>query len=849
VLAAQAYQLSFPVRNVPLVQFVPPALAALALFAAVWRAVRVGRGAGFLAYLAVWVVGVLALALAWGGGVLFSSALVVLAFALLFCTIAVGASYETVYSDLPRRLGWLLVGMRVVAILLLLSVLLLFPELAPQEAAEDHRPKPHVALLIDTSESMSMRDYPNTPPRLGRALEQITQHRDVLEGRFVPHLYRFDARAHKLADFEALPALRPTGKSTDLSRSALEVRTDLGRADVAAVVLITDGQHNGPTNPLRTLARYGPPLYALGVGSDFDQERRRGDFKDIAVEAVDCPETTVVNHVCPVKVTLSASGYPNRKVQVTLAEEGKPPVSENVVLLAGRNRHPVELRFTPTKVGRAVVHVAVPVEPSERVTENNRQTAYVQVTDPKIRVLLIEGTVRSEFKFLRRALETDPNVQVLSLVRIAGNRFLRLGTIKDVPLTAFPATPAEIEQFDVFIVGDLHRSFLSDTQMGALQTAVEDKGKGFLMIGGQNSFAGGLYGGTPVARILPVQLGASQIGREPGRFTLRLTPAGARHEIFKGTGAFFTAASDVKPELTGCSRVAAAKQVAEALAVHPTAKVDGKPLVVLAAARIGAGRTAAFTADTTWRWYLPLRGLGRESPYLKFWGQTVRWLANKQTTEKREGPGVDVMTRKALYDQGETVRLQARVRDEEGRATNFAAVTADCLLDGKLLRTVALTRPEGPKAEVGLYGTELVGLDSGDYALTVVAEKGGKELARGEIGFKIGKPNLEFERPSLNEKLLRGLTPRYYGLTDFGELLSAAWGAHRQAGGPPPAPPQTRHPLGAMPRFVSVPDEQAGGFKTVLDAGTRWIFDLALFSAAIGLMTAEWLLRRRHHLR
>ena len=40
-------------------------------------------------------------------------------------------------------------------------------------------------------------------------------------------------------------------------------------------------------------------------------------------------------------------------------------------------------------------------------------TAYVNVlvTQPRIRVMYVEGTIRPEYKFLRRRLETDPNVQ------------------------------------------------------------------------------------------------------------------------------------------------------------------------------------------------------------------------------------------------------------------------------------------------------------------------------------------------------------------------------------------------------------------------------------------------------
>ena len=51
-------------------------------------------------------------------------------------------------------------------------------------------------------------------------------------------------------------------------------------------------------------------------------------------------------------------------------------------------------------------------------------------------------------------------------------------------------------------------------------------------------------------------------------------------------------------------------------------------------------------ADTTFRWNLSMRALGKESPYNRFWGQMIRWLASQENMEKKTGASVTAMLAK-----------------------------------------------------------------------------------------------------------------------------------------------------------------------------------------------------------
>ena len=100
---------------------------------------------------------------------------------------------------------------------------------------------------------------------------------------------------------------------------------------------------------------------------------------------------------------------------------------------------------------------------------------------------------------------------------------------------------------------------------------------------------------------------------------------------------------------------------------------DGSPQIVLAVQNYGKGRSAAFTADTTYLWYLPLRGMGQESPYNRFWGQLVRWLAGADVKRRQQGPGLEAMLNRSVYELGDALSVKAAVRDERGDATRYAS--------------------------------------------------------------------------------------------------------------------------------------------------------------------------------
>ena len=74
---------------------------------------------------------------------------------------------------------------------------------------------------------------------------------------------------------------------------------------------------------------------------------------------------------------------------------------------------------------------------------------------------------------------------------------IRLNTKDELELRGgFPHTAAELFKYDAVIVGDLEAGFFTHDQMALLQRFVSERGGGFLMLGGAESFREGNYAGT-----------------------------------------------------------------------------------------------------------------------------------------------------------------------------------------------------------------------------------------------------------------------------------------------------------------------------------------------------------------
>lgn len=678
----------------------------------------------------------------------------------------------------PRRTA-ILMALRVLALTLLVPMLF-EPVITFVTRPPADRP---LIFLVDASGSMSVSDAPNTPTRFQSVWQAIQPQLPKVDETFAPAFFTFSSGINPLEHPQDLSRVTPDGQSTDLVDAITAALATTSRPD-ATVILISDGIDNTSPDIARALQGISHPVHTLSVGSE---QAEPSTLPNVAVDNVQAASELTVGQTSKITATIKSTALANRIVQVRLAPidaEGKPTaaeVSQSLVLQPLAQGQTIDLPFTPPKVGIQRLAIWIDPIPGERSTIDNRQEFQDLAMDARIKVLYIEGRVRPEYRDLNRALSRDASIEPATLLRIQEDRFAASGTVDAQPFTRMPQSVEDFKKFDVLILGDMDVASFSSAQQQAIEKAVSD-GTGLLMIGGQSSFGPGGYAGTPIGRVLPVEMAGRSQGQDSDPFVPRLTDAGHVHPAMADLLPYFglnaKAAEKPIPPLRGNVIVSGAKAGAQILLTHPGQRgPDGKDQIVLAVQPYGKGRSAAFTADTTYLWYLPMRGMGQDSPYNRFWGQLLRWLANTDTRNRQKGPGVEAMLNKNIFQLRENVQLRALVTDQRGDATRYAQVTVTLTRTSTdpahpVAGTPSATGPSSQQLSLdpmethtGLYQATLNSPAQGQWTAEIVARKDNTVLGRQTIRFSVIPPADEMLRLAATPNVLATISQTTAGYT------------------------------------------------------------------------------------
>jgi uncharacterized membrane protein len=562
--------------------------------------------------------------------------------------VAVVLSYTWAKGRGSRWLRLSLAGLRWL-IITALVLCLLDPEWID---SIKHQQKARLAVLLDTSRSMGIKDVPQG--RLAATKNWLKKDFAAAapEGVGIDY-YAFD---QTVAALPSLESANPTGDATGLA-DALQSLLAVPREDpLVGVVVCSDGIENLQRDPetiARLYHRKGIPIHALTVGTT-------NDVQDIILENVQVKRA--VPNQAPTKIGLSirAFGYTGLSVPVQILHGNRVVASRQIKLKDGTQG--VELDFTPRERGFQIYEVRIPAQNGEWLATNNRKMFGLEVLDPTIRVLYMEGTPQQpgspmpEWKYLKDALESDANIKVKTLYRRFGAKGEHLHTIDadpesgeriypvEHPTKGFPRTLEGLLNYDVVIHSDIRTDSFSAEQLQNIATLVEEQGGGFVMIGGNSAFGKGGYHRTILDRIIPVAM--EQDNDSQARPITFQAPSFALAHPVMAIGA---TREDTKqiwtekfPLLYGCNLVDRAKPGAIVLGVDAVARNRYGPRLLLAVQNVGKGRSMAFTSDTTRTWgrdfetlwgepinpALPLSEGNCDSRYYRqFWVNAVRWLA------------------------------------------------------------------------------------------------------------------------------------------------------------------------------------------------------------------------------
>ena len=329
--------------------------------------------------------------------------------------IAIGVTtfvYLRIARPLQPRHTFLLIALRICAVAILLGCLL-----APVTIEKrDITPPTHLAVLVDTSQSMQLMDTGNVS-RLHQVNELLFGDSDdadkstllhALSDKFEVHVYPFGTELHPMVSLEEQAQRFKTADAlTDIGNAIKQADAAWKGQQRAGIVLITDGAHNAGALPMEALAALQMPVYAIGVGAVEPP-------KDIQIQRIDTTPVAYTGHEHLIRATIAQTGYTGQTTRLALREVESQRLISSATLTFVEGSQQVEFRLTPTTVGNFQYTLTLPTLEGELTAENNEKTFALKVVKAKLNVFYLEGRPRWEYTFLKRALERDPDIELTS---------------------------------------------------------------------------------------------------------------------------------------------------------------------------------------------------------------------------------------------------------------------------------------------------------------------------------------------------------------------------------------------------------------------------------------------------
>lgn len=748
---------------------------------------------------------------------------------------------------LPLWLRGILVVSRVLVLALLVATLM-----EPTAVrTEEHTRERSLPVLLDVSESMSMKDQRKLPEEIVEAAaalgmapldEEINADQAVMEldagqRQKITASSRLDLAKAVLVD-SARPIFESLGENLDLSyhsfgqsprlisddtvvaaedlavleaadpgtsiASSLEAVANSGGIPPAGIVLLSDGIDSATSQRseavLRDLGAREIPVYTVPLGLP--------NPDDVSINNIVMQEVAFSGDRVPVRVHLQSEGYEQRTARLSVLLNDRRVSSRVVRFEGGLQFEEVDFRVDIYEKGAAQIDVVIEPFDDEVSITNNRITRSIRVVNEKVNVLYIEGNARWEFRYLRAILKRDPRINATFIASNVGPEVARNSPEH---IERFPSKREEAFMYDLVILGDVDAAFFSDEELGLLEELIRDRGASLLMLCGP-MHSPGSYQGTPVQTMLPVRFDPDEKWAEVSESVYPvLTPEGRSSLVMT-----LENEDDLNDRIW--SRMAPMDQLPPLLAAKPGATVlavlsdsterdQSYPLV--AWQRYGTGKCMSIASDRLWR----LRYKTGDKYHWRVWSQCIQFMTLSRLMGEHKR--IRLETDRSSYFVGSQGRLYAHVLDDDFEPvvqSGFDVVVSG--LDGAAASQQIKLQPD--RSQPGLYEGYFTPPGPGRY-----------RMEANENDRKVSSIT-EFQVSDIRQELTE-TDMRLENLQRIADLTGGATLGVREL-------PKLASLVNGEPLTTTVRSE-----RPLWD---HWLVILLL----AGLLGAEWIIRRRHDL-
>ncbi len=482
------------------------------------------------------------------------------------------------------------------------------------------------------------------------------------------------ARAPPLPDLEDKDIKNPSRTYTNLG-GAVRAALDRSRnAQVAAVIVLTDGRRNvgaQGSEVARLLAqRKVDRTFIVPVGDP-------SEAQTVEVTRIEAPEKAFQKDPFKIRGTVASEGYPLQSLVVRLvqvAETGDATaVIESRQIEIGGDKPKVDIEFENLKSEKAGVFTyRVEVEPptgEPANPERHGKQARVELLDEQTKVLLIAGSPLHEYQILRNLLTRDRTIELSCWLLSADKDFPQDG---NVSLKELPKDRKELDPYDVFIFMDPDSTKLERDWCMLVAEQIVDNGAGLWWVCGEKFTLDSMLATAttqPLVDLLPVMMNEEKANELlklgyafPQPWPYQLTPEGEDFKACRLTEASKAENAELWRQLPGWHFAFPVHKLKPAAHVlvdtdHPHLRLAEGPMPLISTQFVGAGRILCSATDDTYRW----RSL-YEHEYNRFWVKGIRYLFEGRLKAGNSRLRINLSSDKV--ELGEAVKITADVKDD-----------------------------------------------------------------------------------------------------------------------------------------------------------------------------------------
>jgi len=647
-----------------------------------------------------------------------------------------------------------------------------------------------VAVLLDSSASMALIENGETRMDQAQALlseeglEELADIYDILP-------YAFAGEVTELNSFAELPN---PGDASNIGSSIVQTLREASNTSLGALILVSDGADNSGNIDAATLSEivsYGVPIHTVGIGREAIPE-------DLELTSIQLPQSALPGTTLSAGVSIIHDQGGMTRIKVYNGDELIS--TEEIELNANQNMTTAFIDVEVSEPGELDLRFTLDPVNGERNLANNSRAQVVDVPDGNYRILYIEGEPRWEYKFMQRALDEDPSVQLSTLLRVTPNKFYRQG-IDDPDQLAegFPLERSELFAYDALIIGSVELAEFNEEQQQMIHDFVSERGGSLMMLAGLNGLGLGGWSESVVSEVLPVRLAADDAAFVRQQAKVIPTPSGLASPILllSDNPAENLERWNELPNIADYQNLGSLRPAATTLL---EIDVNGELQPLLVTQPYGKGQSYIMATGGTWRWQMsmPLEDMSHET----FWRQLARGLVVNSPLPFELSTNIE----------NEEIRVRAQVRDPDAEENQGLAVSAVVSSEYGPAMTLELLPSSN---QPGVYEASFNPADTGLFSIEAISRVGNTPVSSVRSAIRY-EQNQEAFAIRQNRDLLEN-------------LAAVTGGQYWQA-----------------QNWDELPEAISYSTAGITEQDIRYLWDAPIiFILLILLKAAEWLLRRR----